>query len=80
MQQQEDVLKFLTQQQAHIENDIQPIPGTVEKHTRADTAVIGAFKMAKCLLTTNVQAELEKILALHIEIWKEKHLCAESEQ
>ncbi len=79
MQQQEkDVLKFLTWQQAHLEQDIQPLPNAVEKHTRADTAVIEALNVAKSLLPEPVQAEIEKILALHTEMWKP--VRAESEQ
>ncbi len=78
MQQQEDVLKFLTWQQTHLENDIQPLPDAVEKRTRADTAVIEALNVAKSLLPEPVQAEIEKILALHTEMWKP--VRAESEQ
>jgi len=33
MQQQEDVLKFLTWQQTHLENNIQRLPDAVEKST-----------------------------------------------
>jgi hypothetical protein len=78
MQQQEDILKFLTWQQAHLENDIQPLPDAVEKHARADTAVIEAFKITKGLLPEPVQIEIEKILALHTEMWKP--ISTESEQ
>ena len=79
MQQQEkDVLKFLTWQQAHLENDIQPLPDAVEKRTRADTAVIEALNVAKSLLPEPVQIEIEKILALHTEMWKP--ISTESEQ
>ena len=78
MQQQKDALKFLTWQQSHLENDIQPLPDAVEKHTRADTAVIEALNVAKCLLPEPVQIEIEKILTLHTEIWKP--VSTESEQ
>jgi len=61
MQQQEkDVLKFLTWQQAHLETDIQPLPNAVEKHTRADAAVIETLNVAKSLLPEPVQIEIEK--------------------
>jgi len=50
--------------------DIQPLPDAVEKHTRADAAVIEALNVAKCLLPEPVQVEIEKILTLHAEIWK----------
>lgn len=78
MQQEKDVLKFLTWQQTHLEKDIQPIPDAIEKHTRADTAVIEAFKVTKDLLPEAVQIEIEKILALHTEMWKP--VSTESEQ
>jgi hypothetical protein len=68
--QQEDVVKFLTWQLAHLENDVQPIPDTSERRIRADTSMVEILKMTQCLLPEPVQAELQKVLALHTEIWR----------
>ena len=70
MPEQNDVVKFLTWQLSHLENDVQPIPDTTERRIRADTSMVEILKMTKDLLPGPVQAELQKVLALHTEIWR----------